>query len=100
MSEIEKINFSSLWRKKEVAKLEMLTKIQRITKLVRVSAEWHRVLKVDAAQNEITISKLLDEVCKHYYGEISTQSQSQHKVNFENAKFAQKPHNYANSNRN
>jgi predicted HicB family RNase H-like nuclease len=37
-------------------------KQKRATKQVRISLDWHKVLKVEAAQKGVTISKLLDGI--------------------------------------
>ncbi len=52
----------------------MSTKRQkRITKQVRINAKWHKFLKLEAIENETTISKLLDEMCSYYFkGKIMT----------------------------
>ncbi len=42
---------------------------KRITKQVRISAYWHKRLKIEAAHQECTISHLLDDLCKAYFEE-------------------------------
>ncbi len=46
----------------------MSTKRQkRKTKQVRISIRWHKRLKIDATENDTTISKFLDNLFKNYY---------------------------------
>lgn len=55
---------------RESAERNMLTNIQnnkRITKLVRVNTEWHQALKIKAAKEGTTISRLLDYACLKFF---------------------------------
>ena len=48
----------------------MVTKRQkqvRETKQVRVSVEWHRRLKIEAAEKGTTVTKLLDAIAEERY---------------------------------
>jgi predicted HicB family RNase H-like nuclease len=42
-------------------------KLRRATRQVRVDSEWHRRLKMEAARRDITIAKLLDEICRYFF---------------------------------
>jgi predicted DNA-binding ribbon-helix-helix protein len=40
---------------------------KRRTRAVRVSEDWHWLLKIEAAREKITIARLVDEMCSHYF---------------------------------
>ncbi len=43
-------------------------KPKRITKHVRLPIEWHRFIKVEAAQSDISLTKLLVETLENRFG--------------------------------
>jgi len=38
-----------------------------MTKQVRISAKWHRILKIKAAQEGTTVTYLLGRVCQYFF---------------------------------
>jgi len=42
-------------------------KYKRESKQVRIPIEWHKLLKIEAAENDTTVIKLLVEILNDYY---------------------------------
>ncbi len=43
---------------------------KKITKHVRLEIKLHQRLKIAAIERDMTMSKLLDNICKHYFTEV------------------------------
>lgn len=65
---LRKIKKKILYEGERSRNNNMSTKRQkRKTKQVRISIRWHKRLKIDAAENDTTISKFLDAIFKNNY---------------------------------
>ncbi len=42
-------------------------KLKRETRLIRIGKKWHKRLKRESKERDITMSKLLDKICKHFF---------------------------------
>lgn len=52
---------------KEVVKNQMRQSDKNNSKQIRVDSKWHRLLKIMAAEKDIGLKDLVDEICEKFF---------------------------------